>query len=277
MIDLHIHSTISHDADSSIRDYCLKAQELGFLEIGFSEHLDLCRTDPHYGLHDYEKYLAQVKEARKEFPNLAIRMGVEVTYLPSIQNEIDDFLEGKEYDYAMAAVHLVEGGMVTVSEEDPCREYFSRKTADECFQEFFDLTLASVRSGLFDVLAHLDIINRYGVNYFPDWEWRPHYGVLRKIFEGMIKRGMALEVNTSGFRQSACRPYPERDLLKLYRELGGKMITIGSDAHSAQELGSGVSSAIALAGKLGFNRLVSFERRTVKWMDLKSQEQSVSG
>jgi histidinol-phosphatase (PHP family) len=271
MIDLHIHSAISHDASSSIRDYCLKAREIGFKEIGFSEHLDLVKADPHFMRHDYEQYLAEVKAAREEFPGLAVRMGVEITFLPSIQKDIADWLEPREYDFALAAVHLTEDGACTVSEEEPCREYFSRKPAEECYREFFDLTLASVRSGLFDALAHLDIINRYGLAHFPDWEWRPHYGAVRRIFEGMIKRNMALEINTSGLRQSPCRTYPEAGLVKLFRELGGRAVTIGSDAHSAEQLGSGVAQAIAMAKELGFNRVVSFERRNLKWIDLKSQ------
>jgi len=78
----------------------------------------------------------------------------------------------------------------------------------------------------------------------PDWDWRPHYGRVRKILEGLIRRGMALEINSSGWRQPAGRPYPDLELVKLYRELGGEIITIGSDAHRCEELAAGVQQAL---------------------------------
>jgi len=268
MIDLHIHSTISHDGKASLREHCQKAIELGLKEAGFAEHLDLNNVDPHAGLHDYKRYQAEIEQARREFPALAVRMGVEASFMPQGQKTIRDFLEGKEYDYVLAAVHMVEGGKYTVSEEGPCRDFFSRRSAKECYEEFFELTLAAVKSGLFDAVAHLDVINRYGLTICPDWEWRLFYGLIRRIFERMTKRGMALEINTSGFRQTPGRPYPDRDLLKLYRELGGQMITIGSDAHKIENLASGVPQALKMARELGFSRVVTFERRNPKWLKI---------
>jgi len=277
MIDLHVHSAISHDAEPTIREYCQRARQTGILELGFAEHLDLCPVDPHCARHDYEKYRAEIAEARREFPELKIRMGIEVTFLPRDQQAILEYLEGKEYDYALGAVHLVEEGEANISEEDPCREYFARKDAENCYAEFFELTLELVKSGIFDALAHLDIINRFGVNYAPNWEWRPYYGKLRRIFEGMIKRQMALEINSSGWRQAPARPFPEQELVRLYRELGGNMICIGSDAHRLEHLGSGCGQALALARKLGFAQVATFERRDVRWITIGEGRSKLSG
>ena len=261
MIDLHIHSKISHDGENSILEYCQKAQQIGLKEIGFCEHLDLFPLDPHFDQHNYEQYLNEIQTARKEFPQLNIRMGVEVTYLPAIKKDIQKFLEDKEYDFVLGAIHLVEDGSFTVSEPEPARDYFSFKDPKACYEHYFELVLDAVKSGLFDGIAHLDLINRYGLNYFPDWEWRLFYGLLRRIFEGMMKRQMVLEVNTGGWRQLPSRPYPEPEVLKLYRELGGELITIGSDAHSLKELGFGFKKAIAILCELGFQSLASFEKR----------------
>jgi len=270
MIDLHIHSAISHDGTAGIREVCRKAQELSLGEIGFTEHLDLHPSDPHFGLHNYEQYQEEIERARKEFPKLGIRMGVEVTYLPGIRKEIQEYLEHKEYDYVLGAVHLVEDGRTTISEEEGCRDFFARKDSGECYQEYFELALETVRSGLFDAIAHLDLINRYGLSYCPEgWEWTAYYGLVRRIYEGMIKRGMALEINTSGLRQGPNRPYPDQDLLEFYRELQGEMITIGSDAHQLENLGFGVEPTLNLVRHLGFSQVVSFERRNVIWLEIK--------
>jgi len=268
MIDLHIHSLISHDGKASIRENCLKAREIGLNEIGFSEHLDLFPSDPHFGKHDYEQYREEILNARKEFPDLKIRMGVEATYLPAIRKELQDYLADKEYDYVMGAVHLVKNGELSISEEDGCREFFSKKPAEDCYQEYFELILEAVRSGLFDAIAHLDIINRYGVDYCPDWEWQSCYGLIRRIFEGMIKRGIALEINSAGLRQSPNRTYPGQGLLEFYRELEGEMITLGSDAHKLENFGFGIGQAWNLARVLGFTKVVSFERRIPQWVEI---------
>ena len=268
MLDLHIHSALSHDAEPTIREYCERARETGMMELGFAEHLDLSPTDPHCGKHDYQKYRAEIAEARREFPELKIRMGVEATFLPSDKKVFMEYLDGKEYDYVLGAVHLLENVAANISEEEPCREYFSRKDAEQCYAEFFELTLELVKSGIFDALAHLDIINRFAVNYAPNWEWRPYYGMLRRIFEGMIKRQMALEINTSGWRQAPGRPFPETELVRLYRELGGKMVCIGSDAHRLEHLGCGCGRALELARELGFSQVVTFERRNMIWITI---------
>ncbi len=270
MMDLHLHSAISHDGKAAIREICRKAQELGLSELGFTEHLDLYPKDPHFGLHNYAQYREEIAEARKEFPQLLIRMGVEATYLPSIRKELQDYLAGREYDYVLGAVHLVEGGGTTVSEEKGCRDLFQNRDAPSCYREYFELTLELVRSGLFDAVAHLDLINRYGLDYYPGaWDWQNFYGLIRRIYEGMIKRGMALEVNTSGLRQPLNRPFPDQDLIEFYRELEGKMVTVGSDAHRLENLGCGIGQTLSLLRHLGFSQVVSFERREPKWRENK--------
>jgi len=268
MIDLHIHSQLSHDGKAEIKDYCEQALNLGIKELGFCEHLDLFPKDPHFGIHNYQLYKREMEKAREHYPNLKIRMGLEVTYLPEIEKEIREYLENKDYDYILGAVHLVDEGNSTISEQEPAQLYFGRKEKEECYQGFFELVLRAVKSGLFDGIAHLDLVNRYGLNYFPDWEWRFHYGIIKRIFEGIIKRGMALEINSSGLRELPKRPYPEKDLVKLYQELGGEIITIGSDAHSPEFLGAGLAEVIQELKSLGFSRLSSFERRNPQWIEL---------
>ena len=97
MIDLHLHSHHSHDGEGEIADFCQRALELGLVEIGFLEHLDLYPLDPHFGLHNYERYLEEIERARRDFPELKIRMGVEVTYLPGIRKEIQETICLRSY------------------------------------------------------------------------------------------------------------------------------------------------------------------------------------
>lgn len=270
MIDLHIHSQISHDGKASIMENCQKALELGLEEIGFTEHLDLYPSDPHFGLHNYEQYLEEIKEARKKFPKLKIRMAVEVTYLPKIRKEIQEYLSDKEYDYVLGAIHLVRNGDFTISEKEGSKNYFAQNDPEKCYEEYFELTLEMVRSGLFDAVAHLDMLNRYGIEFYPDWKWTKNYGLIRRIYEGMLKRGMALEINTSGLRQSPNRTYPDIELIRFYKELQGEIITIGSDAHNLENIGSGIEQTINMLKHLGFFRLTSFERRQIKWIQIKN-------
>jgi histidinol-phosphatase (PHP family) len=266
--DLHLHTRLSEDGEGTIEGYCEKALEMGMSELGFTEHVDLCPTDPHYNFLDYERYRGEISAARARYQGrLAIRMGMEVTYLPSIAKDISDYLEGKDFDYLIGAIHLLDEGAGCISEQEPAHEYFKTRDPVEVYENYFELVLEMVRSGLFDVLAHLDLINRYGLNYLGKFEYGRFYGLLRRILEGAIKRDMALELNASGLRKNLGQPHPHQDILKMYYELDGQLILLGSDAHSPGNLGACLDEAVEIATRIGLNTFVSFEGRMPVYLE----------
>ncbi len=268
--DLHVHTSFSDDGEGTIEEFCERALELGIRELGFAEHVDLCPADPHYNFLDYGSYHDAVHAAREKYKGrLSIRLGLEITYLPSIAGEIRSWLEGKDFDYLIGAIHLLDDGQACVSEEDTAHEYFKSRDPVEAYENYFDHVLELVKSGLFDVLAHLDIINRYGLNYLGRFNYGQFYGQIRRILEGVIKRDMALELNASGLRKNINIPHPHPDILKIYYELDGRLVLPGSDAHSPEDLGACLPEAVEFAQRANLDDFVSFENRMPVYLELK--------
>lgn len=248
MIDCHVHSDCSGDSASSMTDMCRSAVERGIRIISFTEHVDFEPTDVCYQTFDYSLYKRSIGEARRAFDGvLDIRCGIEVDFVTKYRSEIDRLLEHTEFDYVVGAAHYVDGVILEDHEQ-----YFPGKSPEEAYAPFFANVLAAVETGWFDTLAHLDLCKRYGVRYYGPFDWRPYREVIEQILRAVIGRGMSLEINTSGLRQSPEEAYPSLDLLRLYASMGGKLIALGSDAHKPEDVGSGIESTIEAVRELGF-------------------------
>jgi len=229
----------------------------GLKEICFTEHIDFDPTDSCYGTFNYALYLNQIDEARGLFGNvMSIRCGVEIDYQDKYRSQIRDFFDGKKFDYIIGAAHYVNGIIL-----ENHNRYFPGKTASEAYMPYFDNTLAAVETGLFDCIAHLDLCKRYGVRYLGPFNWEPYRERIEEILRAVISKDMALEINTSGLRQSPKDIYPTEGILSLYRSLGGSHITVGSDSHKVEDVGAGVIHALGIARNTGFNAVSVFTNR----------------
>jgi len=264
LLDYHLHSTCSADSISTIAQYCRRAAEQRFIEIGFCEHADFDPRDYSCDFFDYALFRRQIEAQRESYgDSLAIRAAVEVTYQASREEEISEFLKGKELDYVIGSVHLVEDGQewAMVSEEGECERYFARRSVREAYQPYFAEVRWAVESGLFDLIGHLDLVKRYGVRCYGPFDLSLFATEIREILKLAVDRGVGLEINTSGLRQPPHETYPGLEVLRWYRELGGRILTVGSDAHSVEDLGKGIPEALCLAREAGFEALTLFEKR----------------
>ncbi|HID61666.1 MAG TPA: histidinol-phosphatase HisJ family protein [Anaerolineae bacterium] len=264
LLDYHLHSTCSADGISTIAQYCRRAAEQGFMEIGFCEHADFDPRDRSYGFFDYALFRRRIEAQRERYGHsLVIRAAVEVTYQACREGEIREFLKGKELDYVIGSVHLVEDGRewAMVSEEGRCERYFARRSMRQAYRPYFAEVRRAVESDLFDLIGHLDLAKRYGVRYYGPFELSLFAAEVREILQLAVERGVGLEINTSGLRQAPRETYPALEVLKWYRELGGEILTVGSDAHSVEDLGKGIAEALGLAREAGFEAITLFEKR----------------
>jgi histidinol-phosphatase (PHP family) len=264
LLDYHLHSTCSSDGISTIAQYCCRAAEQKLIEIGFCEHADFDPRDRGCGFFDYAFFRRQIETQRERYgDSLAIRAAVEVTYQASREEEIRAFLEGKELDYVVGSVHLVDDGQewAMVSEEGMCEHYFAQRSVREAYQPYFAEVRQAVESGLFDFIGHLDLVKRYGVRYYGPFDLSLFAAEVRKILKLAVERGVGLEINTSGLRQAPRETYPGLEVLRWYKELGGRNLTVGSDAHSVKDLGRGIAEALGLAREAGFDAVTFFEKR----------------
>jgi histidinol-phosphatase (PHP family) len=270
VVDLHVHSTCSVDGASSIADYARRAAALGLAEVGFCEHLDLDPRDRDYDYLDLTRYGQEVAAARAMLSGVQLRQGVEITYLAPLEDWLRSWLAAHAWDYVVASVHLVDyaDGWALVSEPDAVEAYFATHSQRQAYVPYFEELLRAARSGLGDVLGHLDLIKRYGAAQYGPFDPVAFEEEIRAVLRAAIEGGTGLEINTSGWRELPGEPYPTLTVLRWYRELGGEILTIGSDAHHVARLGAGVVEASGLAQEAGFRAIATFERRKIRWIDL---------
>ena len=270
LVDLHVHSVCSADGASSIADYARQAAVLGLEEVGFCEHVDLDPRDQDYGYLDILSYDQQIARARRTSPQVALHQGVEVSYQSRREDEIRTWLSTCTWDFVVTSVHLVDydDGWAIVSEPNTAGTYFATHGQCQAYAPYFEELCRAAHSGLGDVLGHLDLIKRFGVAHYGPFEPVAFEEEIRAVLQAAIDGGVGLEVNTSGLRQSPGAHYPTLAVLRWYRELGGEVLTVGSDAHHVDDLGAGIAEALVMAQEAGFRAIATFKERQIRWLDL---------
>lgn len=270
LVDLHVHSTCSADGASDIAQYARQAEFTGLAEVGFCEHMDFDPRDQGYDFLDPARYDREIAAAQVTANGVHLRHGVEITYQTSLEDEIDTWLAGHTWDYVVISVHLLDyvDGWAIISEPSSMQAYFATHSQRQAYAPYFAELLRAARSGLGDVLGHFDLVKRYGVRHYGSFEPTAFEEEIRAVLRTMVEGGIGLEINTSGLRQLPGEPYPALTVLRWYRELGGEVLTIGSDAHHVDNLGAGIAEAMALSREAGFRAISTFERRQVRWLDL---------
>lgn len=274
MIDYHIHPSYSVDAEGTIEEYCCQAIKLSINEICFTPHFEI---DPkrkekddkinfkgkiasmHSNWIDY--YLQEIDRVRKKFPDLQVRVGIEIGYDPTIETELRTFTQKYPFDYILGAIHCLNHYAITNHRDlDDFIKNYSNRTARQVAEEYFTNLNRAVKSGLFDAIAHLDVYKKY----LPQIIGVKLLEVSRFFFDSTLKiianQNIGIEINTAGLRQNPKEIYPSVLILSRAKELGVKIFTIGSDAHRINQLGFGLKEGWALAKKLGLN-LYRFEKR----------------
>jgi len=270
LVDLHVHSTCSGDGVSSIEEYARQAEVLSLAEVGYCEHVDFDPRDRGYGYFDPGRYDREMAAARAAAHGVRLRQGIEITYQSSFEESLVAWLASRPWDYVVASVHLVDytDGWAIISEPGAMGAYFAGHSQHQAYAPYFVELLRAAQSGLGDVLGHLDLVKRYGVRQYGPLDPVVFEEEIREILGAAAHSGMGLEINTSGLRQSPGEPYPALTVLRWFHELGGEILTVGSDAHHADDLGSGITEALAMAQEAGFRAIATFEERRVKWIDL---------
>ncbi len=247
--DNHVHSQFSWDAPLGDMDAtCRRAVELGLPSIAFTEHVDWVRG-PHAVL-EVSAYFESLERCRAAYPSLRVLAGVEMGEPHLYQGEARALLESP-FERVLGSVHCIawEGRLIDASE----RGFLTAANADIAFERYLESVLALVTSDQpFQVLAHLD----YPKRYWPRdaaYEVARHRDALRTILRAAAKRDIVLELNTTR-REDEPERYlcPGLEVLKWWREEGGKAISFGSDAHSPERLAIGFRQALAVAEAAGF-------------------------
>ncbi len=251
MIDYHLHTVLCKHATGRPEDYARRAVEIGLAEIGFSCHSPM---PPGYDpsnrmvLDQLPEYVEMVLRCRKDFPRLPVKLGIETDLHPGTEEYARDVLGRHAFDYVIGSVHYL--GSWGFDNPGQVRRFGDRDLYD-IYAEYYDRVAALARSGLCDIMGHLDLIKKFG--HRPERDYAP---LEIRALEAVAEAGLAIDVNTSGLRRPAREIYPSLRILRAARRMGIG-ITFGSDAHEPGLVGASFDQAAALAraaGYTGFRR-----------------------
>lgn len=240
VVDYHIHSTHSYDARSTIFELCQTASELGLAEIGLADHMDFEPTDAGYGFFQYDKYIADIAKVRDVFKDvLVIRKGIEIDYQQCIEPEIRRWLQDKDFDFIIGSVHYLDHVLIS-------HRYVARMNVGALYKRYYREVAKSIESGLFDVIGHFDLVSKYVDEKRADLSQFDHGEAAQKILEAMVETQHYFELNSkwSRPRGASNTVLSMQDLLRQYLRCGGTRISLGSDAHSTDELGRGIHTVL---------------------------------
>jgi len=257
--DYHMHSTNSCDCNASMASMCAEALRKHIPEIAFTEHLDRQPGDYCYDKYDPAAFFADIEACRAEFgpQGLTIKAGIEVGEMHLYRHEVVPVLDAYPYDVVLGSMHWNHGESIFE------RAYFLKRDIQTVVQEYFGEMVEMINGGGFNILSHIDVFKRVGFsvyNHFDITEWEDY---TRPVFAACIRQGIAPEINTSALRMTVKQTHPTLEALRWYREMGGELLTIGSDSHRPEHLGLGLDYAVTIAKEAGFTHLTRFAGRKI--------------
>jgi len=255
LVDYHMHTVRCGHAEGHMEEYAARALEIGLREIGLSDHLPLLHVEDTtlaMSLEELPLYVREVGELREQFPRLPIRLGIEVDYIPGYEERISSILAQHPFDYIMGSVHFVDGWCF----DDPRNlDGYEGRDLFHLWRRYFDLLGDAAECGLFDILAHPDLIKKFG--FRPDADVTHLY---RDCLDRVAAAGIAVEVSTAGLRKPVGEIYPGEDFLRLCHDRG-IAATLGSDAHRPVEVGDRFEEALRLLRRVGYGEVAVYEAR----------------
>jgi histidinol-phosphatase (PHP family) len=258
MIDYHLHTSRCCHATGSMEEYLAEAEVKQLQEIGFADHFPLGLLDysprvqvtMHPG--ELEEYIKQVEGLKENTNGLVVKAGIEVDYLPGTEEKLASLLGQYRFDYVIGSIHFMDDWDFThpVYADD-----YKNKDILSLYSRYFALIKDLCSCGLFDIVGHIDVIKKFG--YSPDVDLEPFWFEIAKI---LAKTETCFELNTAGRDAPVGEFYPGSRFLEIcFQE--GVAVTIGSDAHSPEQVGRYFPEAIRVLRQAGFSELAVFENR----------------
>ena len=251
MYDYHMHSRVSFDAKDSGLDMALAAAARGLKEICFTDHIDY--TPELDMVFDTAVYNAEYDGL--QVPGLLIRRGMEFGLTPDNPGQLKKDLRRRHFDFVIGSVHLVDGVDVYME------PYWQGKSYDEAIRRYLETTLECVRVHEdYDVLGHLTYIAKCGANPRKEpLRYSDHKAIMDEIMLELVRRGKGMELNTSGIDRCG-GPLPTLDYFQRFYELGGRIVTVGSESHDVARAGQYTHEMVAELKKI-FGYVCTFEGR----------------
>lgn len=277
LIDCHNHTHNSPDgAEESVLCRCARAAELGIGVLAVTDHCEVNRffSLAHYGVEpngydtydfgrDFELSMQENTAAKAKAPEgVKLLCGIELGQATHELALAEHIYADVRLDFVIGSMHQLPGW------DDFAFLDYSKVDAAALFHENLQEIARLARTDTYDVLGHITYALRYMAVAGVQLELAPYREELAEIFRIVIAKDKGIEINTSGLRQAYGDCFPNLECLKLYRELGGKILTIGSDAHTNADLGKGIARGLEIAREAGFTEITYFEKHEPQFIRL---------
>jgi histidinol-phosphatase (PHP family) len=269
LTDYHLHlrlddldaTAADHFTAANVERYRKAASERGIVELGVSEHVyrfaqaldvwqhPLWRECAHDDLDEYCRFVREETD---------LRLGIEADFIPGVEDRIANLLEARDFDYVVGSVHFLREHSL---DTDNYSVWVHQRSAEEIWREYFRTLGEAARSGLFDILAHPDLVKVWGYSDprrpLPEGDLRGYYEL---ALDGIAESGIAIEVSTAGLRKRAQEIYPAPAFLAMCLEAGAS-VALSSDAHRPEDVGADYDRALELLESMDVKELCVFEGR----------------
>ncbi|MFV0529686.1 MAG: histidinol-phosphatase HisJ family protein [Lachnospiraceae bacterium] len=264
--DYHLHTNFSADSDAAMEEMVQRAIHAGLEQLCFTEHMDYdfpeqYALDFHLNTEKYYESLLQMQQRYKD--KILLLFGVELGLQPHIAEFYSHYVTEYPFDFVIGSTHLVD-------RMDPYYpEFFEGRSTFAAYTRYFETLLANLQTYAgFDVLGHLDYVIRYAKDTSYTYTYADFSGLIDEILKTVLHKGIGIELNTSGFKYGLQAPHPSVEVLKRYRELGGEIITVGSDAHHPDYVAASFEKARSLLKDCGFAYYTMFQKRKAEFYPL---------
>ncbi len=266
--DFHMHSSFSGDSKAPMEDMVKAAIEKGLTHIAFTEHydMDFPYRPGEEGMFEIntDSYLYELLKLKAKYENqIRIMFGIELGLQPHLKRELSIYAKSHDFDFIIGSTHVVD-------KKDPYYpEFFDTMSDEEAYKKYFEDELTCIKKlQYFDVYGHLDYIVRYGKTKNQSFSYAKYADLFDEMLTTLIENEKGIELNTGGFRAGIGAPNPCFDIIKRYRELGGEIITVGSDAHTAEDVASNFDKAADILTAAGFKYYAIFEGRAPEYFKI---------
>ena len=266
MLDYHMHTFFSPDGKMTMEEACKKAMSVGLKEIAFTDHMDmnLPENKNAFQIKDMDQYIQSIASVREKYKGkLSVKTGIEIGLQDRTLEAAASLVRSYPFDFVIASLHLVDG-------LDPYRpEYYKGRDKLKSYTVYYQKIYDLLRQyDDYCVLGHLDYVRRYMPYPYAPEDYKIGMEIIESILKLLVERGKGLELNTAGCKHSSRQPHPHPAILKRYRDLGGEIVTIGSDAHAVNDVGYENRRALEWLKQAGFDYVTFFTDRQPEFVKI---------
>lgn len=256
MADYHVHTSFSPDSQAPPRSCVERAISLDLDEIAITDHMDFkYRSLEQYTDLDLGEYGEHIAALKQEFAGaIKVLFGLELGVHPEMAHRVAPLLAGHPFDFIILSTHDIKG-------QGTFGRYFENRTKQDTYDEYFREMLGVINARPpYSVYGHMDVIERYGPYKDVFVHYEDHADIIDAIMTALISQGKGLEVNTSGYRYGLGHTNPKPQILRRYKELGGEILTLGSDAHNPLDIATEFPKVLDMLKSLGFKYITRYDK-----------------